>query len=566
MLRNKHLGLVILMLCGFSGSPDSALADPINCAQFWADGWPSTGELDRPCYEHPTLSGDGRIRVFYPPDFPVDTRLAGVTRIFEAAERSMESFDELGRMGPVTLLIENEAAESSSDETTGPFMAVETQYVWPDVGEPCPLFVFPSGLADLNADEMKQAVAHEMFHCFQLQWLFGQLTEPEPGAMSWWAEGTATYFINGPYPHGDLEHLLQSNFDPAYSLFEHSYSNTGFFQSYSASLGRDAVLELLDAMPTSGGVDEQAAALSAIPDIDLHFHQFGERYLDQAIPDDGGGLIGLAPRESPVRVIGESGEVSFDFDPFLLSHHLLRFGAGANYHIDIRTTDGAGRESQRPADSPGSWSGVPVTIEAACGTDEDRLFLATSTDLPGQTRTVQLLVRREPRSDCCSTGDRLDPSLVGTWRANPDDLQAQVFPVPGGERRVSGGITVRIDENGQFTQRYDDLDVTVVRDWPNAPQLTFSDRTSGVVTGCLAAEGMGDRGALFIELQNRSTSIARTHPTADAKPLHSDEENVGLAFGVPAGGSAVGVVKPDGPGVFYNKKVRYERVGNRQPR
>ncbi len=564
MLRSKWIGPIVLTLCGFWGAATPALADPINCAQFWTAGWPLTGARNYPCYEHPTPPGEGRIRVFYAPEFPISTQLDTVNRILEAAQRSMEAFDALGRMGPVSILLENEDVELPAERISPVRLEVSTYYVWPDVGEPCPLLVYPAGWERLDADRLRQEIAHEMFHCFQLQWLYPQLTGPELDAVRWWVEGAATYFINGPYPNGDLEHLPLSQYNPAYSLFLQSYFTTGFFQSYSASLGREAVLQLMDAMPTSGGAGEQAAALSGIADIDRHFHQFGERYLDRAIPDDGGGLIGVEPWESPVELIDESGEFTFEFDPFLLSHHLLRFGAGADYRVKIRTTEGPGRESQRPAGSPGSWFDMPDTIAAACGEDEDRLFLATSTDLPDATRTVQLLVERQPRAGCCGKGTEVDPSLVGTWRADPDGLLEQVHPIPGGVRRVSGSLTVRIDKNGQFTQRYNDLDVTVVRDYPNAPQLTFSDITSGVVTGCLSAEKTGTMGGVFIEVQTRSATIARTHPTADAQPLHTDQENIGLAFGVPGAGSAVGMIKPGGPGVFYNKRVRYERIGASQ--
>ena len=38
----------------------------------------------------------------------------------------------------------------------------------------------------------------------------------------------------------------------------------------------------------------------------------------------------------------------------------------------------------------------------------------------------------------------------------------------------------------------------------------------------------------------------------------------GLAFGVPGGGTAFGLVKPVGPDSFYNKKVLYQRVADRE--
>jgi len=549
---------ILSVLCLLAAAP--AVADtPIDCADFWQQGYPVDGSDEQFCYEYPVTGTTDR--VFYHEDWAVPGGSTHIDNVMAAVRETRAAIEPLGDLRPIYVVFDYENLDIP-DEREHPLpMGVSAHYAWPQLEEPCPLVVFPWGIEGWDPDDTRQLVAHEVFHCFQLDNFQQQMTGPDLHTNSWWTEGTATYFINAPYPTGDLEHVPQATYDPAVNLLEQSYATTGFFQSLvAAGGGRGGVLQLIEAMPTSGGRFEQQEALAAVPNIQQHLHKFGQQYLDSAIPDDGGGLIAIAPKDSPQRAIDASGNVEFTTPPFTLGHHTLSFGAGADYRISLRAINGEGRDSARRDEEGAPWEDLPDEITARCEDDADYRFLSTSAGEPGVDYRIVLVVEREIDPDCCHAANDLEPSLIGTWRADARDVITQVYPQEGGDKGVGGAITITIGENGHFVQRFEGITVTMVREYPNAPTTTFIDQTNGTVTGCLTTQAVGARGMLSINLSNRTANIKRTHSAPNGEGMPATTEHLGLAFGIPAGDSALGMIKPDGPNAFVNKKVRYERV------
>ncbi|MBM3187669.1 MAG: hypothetical protein FJZ90_02995, partial [Chloroflexi bacterium] len=135
----------------------------------------------------------------------------------------------------------------------------------------------------------QQLLAHELFHCLELQ---------EFGAVNWylnkwWSEGMAEYFSNVAYPTTNLEHRKHPHFDArsfVTPILDMEYEANVLWQYLGNELGDQWLISLMRGVPKFAGRAEQLAYLCGRIDQDL-LHRFGKTYLERNITDTGGGRI-----------------------------------------------------------------------------------------------------------------------------------------------------------------------------------------------------------------------------------------------------------------------------------
>jgi hypothetical protein len=166
--------------------------------------------------------------------------------------------------------------------------------------EPCPVSIYKATMG-ANADQVKQIIAHEIFHCFQGQNMKLQLKGPtgpsdEWGKITgWWVEGTANYFSNLVYPAVNFEHKSMYTYKAGVQpqTQENSYSVAALFQSLGNSewFGTEKIIDLLKKMPLNGDHKNQRKSLSKMTVLRFPFHHFARQLVDQKIVDSGGGYL-----------------------------------------------------------------------------------------------------------------------------------------------------------------------------------------------------------------------------------------------------------------------------------
>ena len=187
--------------------------------------------------------------------------------LYEAAMEAMLAsaavYGQWGTIADATIIFSLLPYADSSG--TG-FMSVPWQQMSP--GEPCPILIYTDSFG-VNLDQFKQAVAHELFHCYQA-WNYPAVVNLY-SANRWWVEGGAEYFSNVVYSAVDYEHRATPYFDAnstLKSILDMAYENAVFFQYLANQMGGPAgVLGLFDSLPISGGRSAQEGALANYGDM-----------------------------------------------------------------------------------------------------------------------------------------------------------------------------------------------------------------------------------------------------------------------------------------------------------
>lgn len=410
-----------------------------DCAALWRRGFPLDGAY--PCFVYRLGSaGGGAFGVYYPTAWPRDDpRREFLEATAEAAGAAMDSFSTYGEIGPVTLIF-------SLVPGTPTFLA-ETFSHHAQAGESCPILIYESALA-YGIDNFKQTVAHEVFHCWQVTQLTGQMRGVVRADRMWWSEATAEYFSNTVYDEVDFEFRFADEFHqlsggvPATSL---GYTNAIFFQFLANELGDAEVIRLLRAMPEAGGSEQQLAALAAVPDIADLYHRFGEAYLDQQIRDTGGemwpGVPDVPYGEGGLRFPQDSGQTLAAAAPFVLARWGVEFEPDKVYTISAAEGGAPGLFSVRLGGPRSGWGVFPPWLNSACPMDPIVLLVTNTT--PGDAShevTVTTEIEDEDDVEC-------DPCLLGTWQLDLDSYRTAfeaISPSLPGEallEEVSGGMT-----------------------------------------------------------------------------------------------------------------------------
>ena len=466
--RKGSLSAVSIQLDSLSRSsqPDARLGDQAECQSLWADGFTSTTPVI--CFEYAQQIVNGTsIRLYFPAWWAADDpNRARLAPLLQAAALATQTFNAYGPPLPPTTLVVTELA--GTDPDTGRRNANLLAMAVPVGTAPlnCYVGVFPS-LFTKTVEQSQQALAHEMFHCYQYQNLSAQEHGPLRSATEWWVEGSAEYFSNVVYPAVNFEYRWLSDITAEMvansSLFSWSYKAFIFFQYLEnrPGSGTSGVLALLRALPTTpgSGVDRQTAAMSAYPNMDTVFHGFAEAVADQNIIDTDHSPI---PLEIPYG--DEVDEVTpgdiFGPDPFSVDIRLVVFPQNFNYDVITTITGLPGQVSARQENGPKVWEPMPSQVVNSCVEPHYIVVVTQTGSNPTNTYEALVHVTSFPGTSLCSC-------LTGRWLMDDasylthlNGLIAQSAPGTVNYTDVQGEVLLEFMTGGQLTQQINALTIS----------------------------------------------------------------------------------------------------------
>ncbi len=284
------------------------------------------------CFDYVTQNvGKTSLTIYFPAFWSAsDPRRAYLALAADAMQDSAETYNKYRGALKNTRLVFTELANGSKG--TG------DPTVWAEADQDkagCIIGVYPSSTKEVP-DTFKQIIAHEMFHCFQVSFLYTQAYVVKSTFNDWRVENSADFFSNLVYPSVNLEWDNLPVFDinmKDNDIFHGSYENSVFFQflANNAGIKPAQIIDLLASMPVSGGFSEQRSALAAFPDIDNLWHKFGQDYVDRKINDSSMTALPLNPRYQNIfsYALGEK-KGSFSVKPFMIKYSLDLFNTFAN--------------------------------------------------------------------------------------------------------------------------------------------------------------------------------------------------------------------------------------------
>ena len=573
VIRARRLLCVVAAVLLHAVAPLAAHSQDelIKCDSFWDGGLPLAGRsYDAPIYCHEYLPGPGSSAVLT--GVPFSDRLS--YRIFLA-----ESIDPAA---PEPLLRLDWLADGI-DEVVGSYQriggAVEFYIYVSDVpyggslpdpggilasrssdysdGEPCPIFFYPASLS-LGVDRFKQTLAHEAFHCIQSSRYWDQ-TKAGGGVRykDWWVEGTAQYFGNTVYPDVNQEWDHSRRYDPDNALFDYAYEAGFFFQDLANQVGDEGILSLLASLPTTAGADLQRNALAAFPNIQEHWHGFGQRYLDQRVRDTGPLFVPVEPQKGDLVRVDGSSSVGFAAPAFTLVRRTLEFAPGQSVRITVEETGGEGRVSARDVAPGAAWGDLPNEIITECEASRTFELLATSAAPATADYDVSINFESVQRPECshtCTPSGAHDACVVGTWIADNEFTAEQMRRLLGravdvasieGEERVTyqadGLAAGSVATTTRETARSDAGDIPVQVDINSAGTSVWSTEGATLST-CAVSESASARTQIDFP----------GNPERGRPPMRSTP---GVAFAYLCGGDVLELTLPGGV-----MKKRYNRV------
>ena len=371
------------------------------------------------CYVHKDFLLSGRrYRIFMPTNFSRLTeavrnfsgRSLAVTReeLAEATEQAIrQTVPVYQRLGPGRFALDIQITPFLSKYESGRPAGTTSR-------NPCRSFVRPPAvaLAHVWVAGYQQALAHELFHCFQYENLVGPMSV-DPPVRKWWAEGSAEYFSNVAFPGVNLEYRARlpalDAKSPTTSLLDLTYENFLFFQYLANETGGPAgVFRLLQSMPTRGvvssGLEARAAqqdALAGLPLIDKRFHNYGQQYLDRSILDADGAVHLSGRAMTPdAEQIGRSRDLALNAGPFVVRRFRLVFAANRRYTLTTTVAGSRGLSSAkltRNVGRPGPWDALPRSIPCRGGaTDYTVLVTNTTFSRGSQQHSLKVQVQSRP--------------------------------------------------------------------------------------------------------------------------------------------------------------------------
>jgi hypothetical protein len=332
----------------------------------------------------------------------------------------------------------------------------------PQPDDACGVSIF-TGLQSKTADEFKQAIAHELAHCFQAETHPNQYLRLNRGVIAWHFEGLAEYWSNVVYPEVDFE----QRFLPKLERIElrttllrgRSYENFLFFQYLGSTIGDAAILQLVGSLPDypESSLLDQQEALAKYAGMAQTYHEFVKAVTDGRVEDTSKALIPFAARSVAVDLYGEA--TPYVRVPRVKPFGVVRIliGVDETKHASLEF-DGMGpvTESTGPAshgESAGvaglvvesvrdpagrDWSrGVPFELpEEECNTRK-HILVATSIE-PGAGFDLSV-PEFDDAEDCC---------LHGRWAVNNEDLAELWTAGIGRPVTVSGLLSADFGTDG----------------------------------------------------------------------------------------------------------------------
>ena len=444
----------------------------IDCRTLQREGFPEDRATN--CFlTHELSIGAYTVKVYFPEAWGDDAmRMSYLAETEQAVNDSVSAYSGLGLSHRNLYIFFTLLDYSPSGRPTDLWYASAGLASGLDPESDCLAAVYPAGTSAGSSRGMgvyKQILAHELFHCYQYwNWNAAAFNVPH-SENKWWMEGTAEYFGNFVYPTVNAEYEYIAGFDrqsPTRSLFRMDYENFIFFQYLANEIGNEGVLRLIGSMPTSAGAS-QADALSAFPDIEDLFHNFGRAYLDSQVMDTGGGAIPVSPQFRDLIIFDETFRDAIPpVDRFILRRFKLTFPEERRYALEVGSEGAEGRNAVNFGVG-GEWQPLESTeFDVSCGNREWELLVTTSSSDGQYHLILDVTVEEGPVCDEC---------LIGYWELDNTSYEAYWNATPAGanESVVYGGVSgimyAIYDADGMVTNGWSDFTIRYVQSFGGTP-------------------------------------------------------------------------------------------------
>lgn len=414
-------------------------AQQTECLRLWEEGFaPEAGTI---CLLYIEFTEGGHTyRVYYPEERRGDAAfLAYAEAAADALRQSVRVYGALTELRDINLIFTALTPPDEEGEDTAAF--VPELFPGEITSVACPVLVLPEGASGGADDGFKQVIAHEVFHCVEY-WRQGRSSD---ASADWYIEGMAEYFSGVVYPSADNEHQYLGGFNfftATDSILDLQYSSWVFFQYLGDRFGKEFVIGMLDALPTSGGKSAQAAALAGIGDMATVFHEFGQAFLDGQLRDESGSGLPMSPYYLPRSrfALTPSPDRQLEAEPFQLSRYLLRYEEAKEYLIDLDVAGDAGMFTARSGDG-GAWGELPLEIRIGC---DPLVYVGLVTSAASSGDYTATAHTEWPSENMC------DRCLIGTWLQDTPTIETNLRTIMG-----SGGMDI-VSVTGQFILEIDE--------------------------------------------------------------------------------------------------------------
>ncbi len=516
-----------------------------NCGSFWAIGFPDPSRIhDVINCEQGVTSTPFGTEIYYTNELlisPGNPQLTDkLNLVSESLSLSYSIYRTLGDMPRIKVIFYDRSYYGDSGgETTYAFAFIN--FFRPET-EACPILVYPEAFS-FNEEKLKQVIAHEVFHCFQIKNYRAQTQWAIHNSENvWWLEGSAQFFSNLVYPRANLEY--DSMFGrytgiEAVTQQPRPYSTAIFFQSLYNTTGRNAhyILGFYNQMPSAAGASQEAA-VNSVGDIDEHFHKFARDFYTHEITDSGGTMAPVTRLDPSTINVTLEDDQHYDVinKAFAIMPYKLIFPHRGRYRVSMSSGGGTGnyKFSIRKNGSPRgtAWSELPYTFYSSCSTNEEYDLIVTRLGTASDIDSVNLQVTREEREDCgCEITTRpTHACLFGNWILDHASMRAFFERMFSANRNIffeesSGDYLVTFLPTGEVIWTQNNLTVKSrmeIRTSRRTINSYYTQVTNGVNSGIYTNMGRGrmcgqDRTigmscVLTVETEGRTTSGACRMP------------------------------------------------------
>lgn len=412
----------------------------------------------------------------------------------------------------------------------------------------CPIYVNFLRVSSYPIHEIKQAIAHEVFHCYQHLiyssgdgWDFDKNDNDQ-----WWIEGMANFFSHVVYPTANMEFHFVDEFDPWLPVYKHlpgrpAYTTSAFFQALEQyGMGRQVFTEM-QRVPRNVRSEDHQLWLSRWQDIPTNFMLFATDIQDGRLLESTR-IPMPVPVRAPVSVRTEFEAdvetiVQLTAPAFVAKAHVITLDPGFKYLFEVQEEGARGEYRARFGDL--QWEPLPESFEVDCENEVRLMIMPTSTAGPEEESrekyTLDISITPKERSDCgcayapLSTIERgalgepmvcgsealpLDQCLVGTWVLEDDSYRQQVERLLTfrGSSLVAASMSwrVTVSDDGAFEScTHGQANVKIEPRRSGGPEGFIVTTMSGTSAGKIGQAGFGKmcgqevRNDLFVRTQGQ---------------------------------------------------------------
>lgn len=378
-----------------------------NCSTLWREGFIGA---PYPClmFGQRTIGGKD-YRIYFPLEWRGDaTKIAVYQSTFDIIEQVSSVYSAYGTVPAMYIVFRWDLDET--DPTGGIASATG--------GGPssaCPVFIRPPAFS-LEPNIYKQAIAHEMFHCFQDENIINYRPYTYDST-AWFLEGTAEYFSNLAYPEVDYEYRNMQKLNErslVRPLYQMSYGNFLFFQHMANQSGPEKIIEMMKSMPINGSLQDQLNAIVAYPGMIDLFESYTRQFLANQIADTSGIIYPYSPLFGQVNLITDTLTGEIKHNAFVLYREKFIYDqTGKEFTFTSSASRATVRIGTAPIDFP-SWQIPTWVVNTTCNRWEYMTYsIGVSNNMSGQLASYAINAADVPIDTPC------EQCLVGTWKLDP---------------------------------------------------------------------------------------------------------------------------------------------------